>query len=234
MFGEVTSQRTENPLPLPEELQKKYDSLNLPTQYDYLLAQEKLAAEIRKQNKDLRGQGEALKRVENQLNAFSEINYEMSDKLEQLCARFEDGNEDDAAVERDCSSAAQNILIQAIDSMLNLATATHTTVEKVLNLLPATGSFWRRSPPAWRLQAEEILHGYTEGVDTIHDKLLHLFDEMDIEPIIPEIKTPFSPNLHRAVEQITGGPSRCIAKVIRYGLMKEGKVLRFADVSVFY
>lgn len=228
MCEEVTLQSSDE-----GDLQKKYNDLTLPSQYDYLLTQEKLAAEIRKQNKELKAQSEILKKNQEQLSRLSSDCNAMQNQFSQFYHEFESSTEE-ASEPIENRSFVDDVLIQMIDSIQHLAAATHETTDKLSALLPTSSGFWRRSPPPWRSNAEQLIESYMGGVDTIHAKLLNLLNDLGIELVIPEVNSPFSPHLHRAVEQIEGeGPSRSIAKVVRYGIKKNGVYLRFADVSVF-
>lgn len=226
MSEEITTEHTQ-----AESLQKKYKELVIPSPYDYLLVQEKLAAEIRKQNRELKTHFEVLKQMQANLNEMSESSQKISDQFEAFCDASDDDNTHNKSYCDETST--EDIVIQALDSIVHLVTATEETTKKLLSLLPTSTSFWRRSPPPWRCRVEELLDSYTVGVDTIQEKLLSLLDEIGIEPIIPEINSPFLPHLYRAVEQVSGGPSNCISKVLRYGIKKSGTTMRFADVVVF-
>jgi hypothetical protein len=216
----------------PEWLLESYGKLSLPSLYDYLLNQEKLAAEIRKQNKELRVHSEALKSMQNSVG-------EVLDQLKEVVVyqhnlETTSRESDEQREESDPSvKQMQQTLIGMMDALFNLLEATAHSNETLLTIIPEWTGFWKKSKPSWRIQSEQILKGHYSGIELIRDKLLSALMDSDISVIIPQIGTLFDPNLQRAVEQVSGGESRRIAKVIRYGYQRREDILRYADVAVY-
>lgn len=224
-----------------EELLEKYGQLQLPSLYDYLLTQEKLAVEIRRQNKELQATRENVLQMHNSV-------VEIKDWIESTAASQQQhwSDQGDEADEEVCGlqevreqvslerTELQQVFMQTMDAVLNLLEATMGTSEQINKLVPEGRSLWNPLKPAWRHQLESTLAGYEEGVLLIKDKLLAALSDADIEVIIPEIGEPFNPMLHRAIERLQGGRSSTVAKVIRYGYCKGEEVLRYADVTIYH
>lgn len=207
-----------------ETLQQKYDALQLPNSYDYLLTQEKLALEIRRQNKELKNQSEILRETKNELAIIKDQCEILESQLEELRRSQEP-----------CGwiKQLQQMLMQALDALLNQSYAARETTQIVLDMMPPSGWVQKLWKPSKTPQIKQILDGYCMGVDTIHDKLLSWLADLEIELIAPQLGDPFVPHLHRAVEQLSGGTSKTIAKVIRYGYTTKEELLRYADVAVY-
>jgi molecular chaperone GrpE (heat shock protein) len=221
----------------PSGLLEKYHALPLPNMHDIVLSQEKLAAEIRKQNKELKNNNETIKQLSTQVEDMrihiqnSEDTY--ADKLSE-----NEGFEKDCIDENNASNLLpapilQQILMQAMDAQFTLLTALEKSREHILSIVPEKTGFWRYKKPEWRRILENILDGYTQGIATARQKLLAQLADAEIELICPISGNPFDPRIHRAVERMEGEAAGCIAEVIRYGYMSRGRVLRYADVSVY-
>lgn len=234
-----------------EELLEKYGQLQLPSLYDYLLTQEKLAVEIRRQNKELQATRENLLQMHNSVVEIKEwIESNAASQQEELEALQQqqqywsdegEGSDDEVGELQEVREQVsleraelQQVFMQTMDAVLNLLEATMGTSEQINKLVPEGRSLWNPLKPAWRHQLESTLSGYEEGVLLIKDKLLTALSDADIEVIIPEIDGPFNPQLHRAIEKVQGGRKSTIAKVIRYGYCKGEEVLRSADVVLYH
>ena len=215
-----------------EELLESYGKLPLPSLYDYLLNQEKLAAEIRKQNKELRVNSETINNMQNSMNEVLTQLKESADFQENLeivpRENQEDRNLTDPSVKQ-----MQQVLIGMMDALFHLLEATTHSNQTLLRILPELTGFWKQSKPSWRTQAEEILEGYYSGIELIRDKALSSLVDSEISVIVPQVGEPFNPKIQRAVEQVSGGESRLIAKIIRYGYQRRDEIIRYADVAVY-
>lgn len=234
MFQEINNHE-EEPLQGNLELSKKYEELPIPTFYDYLLMQEKLAYEIRRQNKELQNVASSLNQMQAGSKALAESNQQVLDEIEDkfLRSEIDSDRSEEESFSQVSNEEAQEVLIRSLDALFCLVAAAQESTQAVLNLLPNSTGFWKPSPPAWKIQSEQILNGYVQGVGVIHDKLMMALEEIGLDVIIPKIEDPFSPHYHKAVEQIPGGTKGRIAKIIRYGYMRNGNVLRHAEVAVY-
>ncbi|MBA3602850.1 MAG: nucleotide exchange factor GrpE [Parachlamydiaceae bacterium] len=244
---------------LPEELQEKYDNLSLPSLYDYLLTQEKLSVEIRKQNQEVKALREQCKELKvlvsdsfDELNSRLDENDQLSelqrpqhsdefngnDKLKEDLNEEEDfENEDEEDVSEVISPEevirAQQLLMHAMDSLFNLYQGIAKGNEKILETLPSKEGFWRSHKPLWRSYVEEALSGYEEGVNAMRQKLVAQMADLDVSLINPGLGTIFDPVECRAIETVQGGPKGRIAQVIRFGYKIKGKIARCADVAIY-
>lgn len=211
-----------------EELLESYGKLSLPSLYDYLLSQEKLAAEIRRQNKELRANSSVLNSLQDNMGEVLEQLQEVINAQENLKTAPRRENEIDSSVKQ-----MQQVLIGMMDALFNLFEASNHFNQTLLHTIPELTGFWKKSKPQWRTQTEQILASYYLGIELIRDKALSALVDSGISVIIPLIGTPFNPNVQRAVEQVGGGKSRCIAKLIRYGYQRRDEIIRYADVVVY-
>lgn len=233
----------------PDELLEKYGQLGLPSLYDYIITQEKLAYEIRRQNQEIKGCSNSLKEItemhtevierldsiEGALLANQETNDRTSD-FEDYSSSDESGDEDQSAPTLEPSREvcdAQKVLMQSMDGILNLFNGFQTSNKKILEIVPLTTGYIFAKKPQWRCNLETALEANLEGVKTIQQKLLSQLADVGIEIINPKLGSQFNPSLHRAIESIeNAGPKGCIAKVIRYGYKTETTILRFSDVAI--
>lgn len=254
----------------PEELLQKYAELKLPSLFDFLVHQEKLAAEIRRQNKELINTQKNLAEIQNKIeinfnekcediknhfnetvNIFTDI---MLDAYSEASTDEDENDEDDKDYEDDVEDneesiksnvflqlteltasqhAAQQALMQSLDLLLTLFTATQEHIKNIQTLVPEKQGFLFRAKPEWRLKMETSLESYSEGIKMAQSKLLAYCADASLEVIAPAKGQPFDPNLQRAVERIPGGIKGQIAGVVRYGYRQKKDLLRYADVSVY-
>jgi hypothetical protein len=227
----------------PNWLLEKYAELPLPSLYDFILSQEKLAAEIRKQNRELRVQSEMIKDLPSQVENSLQ-------KLQASTEKFDELNEEDEATldeedektldEEDQSQKIpievyeiQSLLMFGMDAIFNLLNGMEKSQEQILTVVPEKIGFLIRKKPEWRCYLEEALKGYAQGIDTVRQKMLGHLADAQIEIISPSSGDVFDPSSHRALEAIKGGKRGCIAYSIRYGYKVHNQILRFADVSVY-
>jgi len=230
------------------DLMEKYGSLPLPSLYDFILAQEQLAAAIRKQSKDLRSLSQGLVQVEDSLNQIYENT--MND------TEFEEKHREEVI----SIDETAKVLIDTMDAVWNLFKGSQNIVETVLSIVPEkigfwwqiknsssppiegeplqksetpNGSgFWHRCTPPWRSLLEEVLKGYTEGIEISRKKIVLSLNQIGITLICPELKTPFNPQVHKVVKTVEGGKKENIIEIVRCGYLKNGEVLRHAEVVI--
>lgn len=196
----------------PEGLLEEYGRLSLPSLYDFILSQEKLAIEIRKQNKELMRFSEIL----------GDLNQEIKETLEE---RFEEISEPQSIRTNDAA-----FLMEVMDLFYSLSQATETTTLHILKIVPNRCFF--RTPP-WRTSLEGILKGYGSGIEIVRNKILGMLADAGISVIFPEQNEAFDPQVHRAVGKISGGERCTIATIVRYGYRTNDQILRYADVTIY-
>ena len=101
------------------------------------------------------------------------------------------------------------------------------TVEKILPVLDNFERGLAAVPEADRKNS-----AYT-GMEMIYKQLIKILTDMGIEPIEAEGKE-FDPNFHNAVMQVESDEleSGTVAQVVQKGYLYQGKVIRFASVTV--
>lgn len=232
----------------PDWLLERYGALQLPSLYDFILANEKCAVELRKQNRELKCHNERMETVISRLD-------DIAGTLEIMQEREEDDNENEEAVQSDQYEIdpdeenempgrnnapaaaevllAQQVLIQSMDSLFHLLNGLKSGNEKILKKMPHKKSFWSSQKPAWRLDVEDILEGQSDGIKTVKQKLMAAMADVGVNLINPAVGELFDPMECRAVETSKGNPKGTIAQIIRYGYKINDKITRFADVVIF-
>ena len=212
------------------------------SEQDDLLDQDTIVSEMRKQKTELHNVFFLITEMREDMDALLASHEALSNKIEDRLPEEEDTEcsedlsfeEEEGAIRPLIEPAeAEVILIQSLDALLTLTSAAYETKLTVLNLLPKITRFWRRSPPLWKTEAKQVLSSYVQGVVKIRDRLIASLADLSIQVVIPLENELFDPTIHRAIEQVSGGASRTIAKVVRYGYVKNGQMLRCADVAVY-
>jgi Molecular chaperone GrpE (heat shock protein) len=203
-------------------LQGKYDKISIPSLYDFILSQEKLAMEIRKQNKELHNLSTQIERNHHSIeDLFSSLESpEVEEKIDQ------------EPKENNLSSEI-SALMQAMDLFFHLFQAEMLNSEQLLKIIPDSCSFWSRKKPKWRLTFEETVKGYSSGVQMIQEKFSQLLENVGIQLIAPELGDPFEAANHRVVERCFGEEAYTIAKLVRLGYEKNHVILRPAEVIIY-
>lgn len=124
------------------------------------------------------------------------------------------------------------MLMQGLDSLWNFLQKSRSALQALLDTVPAKGPFWKRSKPTWRAHLEETLGAYVEGMELVEKKLTRSLLEAGIVRILPNNNDLFNPLHHRAIEAAGEGGAKRIKEVIKAGYLKDGEVLRFADVTI--
>jgi hypothetical protein len=233
----------------PEWLLESYGTLPLPSLHDFILSQEKLSVEIKKQNREIKSSGDQLHALSKQVTeALAKLPTEVPDDGWEGCEELlrellgEDGDddaddEDSAESEASVLSAeaaiAQQLLMQAMDSLFHLFNGIDSGNQKILKTLPKIAGVWSPKKPEWRTYIEEVLEGYLDGIVGMRQKLAAQMADLGIELLSPTIGSHFDPMVCRAVERTPGDNKGAIAQLIRYGYKINGKIVRFADVAIY-
>jgi hypothetical protein len=217
--------------------------------HDFTLGQERLAAAIQKQNEEIRSLSQGLLQMEESLKQFYAS--VISDE------EFEDGNEQEAV----SMDEATQVLIDAMDAVWNLFKGSQNIVQTILSIVPEKigfwwnlkesstapvegepleksdipngPGFWHRCTPPWRSLLEEVLKGYSDGIQIMQKKMSLSLNQIGITLICPELKAPFNPQMHRAIKTIEGGKKGMVTEIIRCGYLRNGEVLRHAEVIIY-
>jgi hypothetical protein len=196
-------------------LSDKYESLRIPSLFDFLLSQEKLAAEIRRQNKEIRSLTDGMKQIKEQIE-------EIGMEEQPLFVPQEKGITD---------KDARQILMQALDGIWNLFKAGEKAFDSIVSVVPKKRFFYFGTP-AWRSHVETVLCGFSSGLQALDAKIRNSLAEMDIHVIAPERGDLFNPVYHRAIENTAKEPKGEIQEVIQYGYLLGDVVIRYAEVSI--
>lgn len=210
-----------------DSLLEEYGKLSLPSLYDFLLMHEKLAFEIRRQNKELRSYSERVSHLAKNTESLTDQISELAEQIEVQPNRKRGGpaNQGDPRME-----GMLNALMNMMDTAVQLLKSSDRCFETILKIVPSRSLF--SSKPSWRLQLERIIEGHQVGLMTIQSKLESSLHEAGVELINPESSDPFDPLIHKAVETKPGKSSLLIQTVVRCGYAREDELLRPADVVI--
>lgn len=157
-----------------------YEDQRIPTLYDFVLSSEKMATEIRKQNKEIK----------------------------ILSSLLQEQNEREIVKKEDISSI--KTILQIADSLFYLSDAIQKTSAAILTAISSGIWFFNFGRKGWRHQMKGLLDSLIEGVELIEVKNRTILEDLDIEMISPLVGEEFSPSIHKAVEQLTGKPGRIV------------------------
>jgi len=236
----------------PEEVKKAYEQLKVPTLYDFILTNEKLGLEIRKQNRDVKSVEEEVQKISAQMNSIIELLSEEWELLEEgEGTPSEEGEflevtgeteppldltdleiklltEKQDEVQRKMTSA----LIETTDQMTALAKGMERFTKQLMDLLPKKEGLLARAP-AWRRKVDELVQPFAHQIELVRHQLIERLESIDIHLIIPQPGDPFVSQKHRVLEKVAGGPSGTIARLVRPGYLHENQILRLAEVVVY-
>ena len=196
-----------------EDLIKEYREQSLPTLYEFAVSGEKLSAEIRKQNKEIKTLRET---IENLVTLASKPKEEV--KPRELITK----------------STCQEALMEAFDAIFLLRDQADKSVKKLPRTQVLKKEKFRKKQIEKVERVDAVLGSFLEGVHLVEQKLLTLLADLDLEPFCPESGDLFSPREHRAVLKRKEGPPGTIHKTVRIGYRAKQEIVRFADVIVNY
>jgi molecular chaperone GrpE len=179
-----------------------HEDQRVPTLYDFVLASEKMAAEIRKQNKEIK----------------------------ILTALLQEQNERELAKKEDISLIKTTL--QMVDSSFCLSEAIQKTSAAIIATLPSGIWFFNSQKKEWKSRVESLLASLIEGVRLIQVKNQAVLEDLNVEMISPFVGEEFSPGIHKAVEQLSGKPGSILkvlqrgyrykGKILRYAQVAIG------------
>jgi hypothetical protein len=195
----------------PAEVREAWLSLELPSLHDVLLMQERLAAEVRRQNQEIRRLAQAAVPREADADAMTRVLAEARRLGGRLAA----------------ASAAG--LIALAESADRHAHALATTVQTVLSQ-PAGWDWLGRARP-WPMDQRLALESQVEGARLVRDKARQALGDAGMTPIIPRPGEVFDPEVHRCIGTRLGAPGTVVA-CEREGWRHGAELLRPADVII--
>ncbi len=235
----------------PEEIRRAYEHLEVPSLYDFIVANEKLSSEVHKQTQEMKTIGTGLERLSSQLDMFIQTlteelglkEYEGGIGSE---SRFEEDTLEEGEMieltdleavllqerEERIEKSSRELLMETSDALLDLSKKTKQLTNQLINILPKNGDL-STSISGWYQLSEDLIQSLIEHVNTARYKILARLEERDIQVIEPLPGDSFNSQRHRVVEQTKGGKPGTIARVIRAGYMQKNKLLRSAEVVVY-
>ncbi|NGX61651.1 MAG: Protein GrpE [Chlamydiae bacterium] len=198
----------------PEEVQEAYEQAEVPSPYEILLAYEKLASEVRRQNKELRSYG----------NALSELPDSIHDLLQDTLSTWTTSLP---------QSSHEEVFTSFADSLQNITTQATSTIETLQKTLPHSPLSAFLTHKTWETLAQSLLTSLQDALQLLLNKSHSILADQGIELIAPETGDSFTATLHRAIETRSGGEAGTIAELIRSGYRNNQLVIRPADVAVY-
>ncbi len=195
------------------DLVRAWQELELPPIPEILVAGERCAAEVRKQNLELAH----LRRL-----------------CEERMGPAGETGETDETVETDEAVVAVEArdllaLILDLDALLRRHVDSLATLGGTITRIPHRRLGW---PIPARDEAEGRLATVDEGARLICQRLRRTLLAIDCHPIAPAPGEPFDPDRHRAVERRPGGTPERIAALLDVGWARSTTIIRPAAVAV--
>lgn len=209
----------------PVALMEAYEKLNLPSFYDFVLANEKLSVEVKKQNKDLKSLYGIVQKLQEE---FSLLQNQEDFEKENGAKGYEDLLKETYEAKK---KEDQTVIIQTVDSMKLFVEALNKTVREISeHLQPKKFFFFKK---LYHKEIKEKLTTIQDGAALSYKKLFSALTDLGLEQILPQQGDPFSPSLHRAIDTAKGGVRGTICETIRSGYKSKENILRYADVIIY-
>jgi hypothetical protein len=198
----------------PPDLLRAWRDLRLPSLAEQLLAYERLAAEVRRQNQELR---------------------RLAGTLADSHRPAEDGGPRLAAALESAQRLADSLARQGTEALIDLhdscerhASALAAAVERVL-AEPPRGWFGRRRP--WPDGTAEALRAQAAGARLVAGKAFDRLADAGLSAIDPAPGAAFDPELHRCAGTAPGPSGRVVALELR-GWRHGSTLIRPAEVII--
>lgn len=197
----------------PAELRQAWAELSLPSLHDLLLGQERLAAEIRRQNQELRKLAGAPPNAAPPADA------------ERLAAILAQASDLGQALAKASASGLIGVVEAADRHAVGLAAET-----EALLAAPNVRGWFRRARP-WPEALAQRLRAQADGARLLADKARTALADAGVHAIRAAAGDAFDPEQHRCVETADGTAGR-ILRLVREGWRQGGAVLRPAEVAI--
>lgn len=198
----------------PAEMREAWAEMKLPSLHDMLLGQERLAAEIRRQNQELRRLAQSVAQPVSSTADADALTRTLSE-ARTLGERL--------------ASAAAAGLIALTESTDRHACALDAAVSTLL-ARPA-GHTWLGRARAWPEDLRLGLRAQVEGARLMRDKARQTLTDAGLLRIAPQPGDLFDPDLHRCLSTAPGSPGR-VLRCERDGWRSGAALLRPAEVIV--
>lgn len=245
----------------PEEVLKIYGQLPLPSLYEFVIAQEKVAGELRRQSKDMHKLVAAIIALRDQVKGLDEhLQMEVVD-LEGMSSDSQEGElplpkitgESDEPAEpgdgfypawevdmmRQAGKLEQRqweeIYIAMLEIILQTFDENDMTTNKAMDVLHES-----KLSRGVESALQQLFNQHNNKVQSIRDQMLAHLKDIDLEPITPMPGELYNEDIHRVIETLPltdtkGGKHRrnTIARVIRIGYRRHSELVRQADVCIY-
>ena len=198
----------------PAEVREAWANLELPSLRDVLASQERLAAEVRRQNQELRRLGQA-----------APAPAPAGSDAQAIAAALAEAR----ALGGRLAAASASGLIALAESADRHAGALDTAIQSLL-VRPAGRSWWGGAV-AYSAEARAALAAQVEGARLVRDKARQALADAGLVRIAPVPGATFEPEMHRATATARG-PAGRIVELVREGWRDGGNVVRPAEVTV--
>lgn len=199
----------------PTEVREAWAGLELPSLHDLLLAQERLAAEIRRQNQELRRLA----------SAAATPPPPAGSEAQALAAALAEAR----ALGSRLASAAATGLIAMAESADRHALALDEAVRGLLARPAGRGLFGQAVP--WSDSVRAVLSAQVDGARLVRDKTRQTLADAGLQRLAPAAGEAFDPERHRCTGTAPG-PSGRIVTLVREGWRDGAAVLRPAEVII--
>lgn len=246
----------------PADVLKLYGELPLPSLYDFILANEKLSVEVRRQGKDLHKMIGAIVSLREEIKTFDRhlqmpvIGAEEEDKPElSLQEDFSStekvlGNEKSSALAQEGFYPAWEVDMMRQASKIEerqweeiyiaMLEVMHQTLDENETTYNNLGEILKKSElnPATDAAVEQVLERHRSKLQSIRDQMRAHLKDIDLEPIVPIVGELYNEDVHRVVESIPAikhgkQKKHTIARIIRIGYRRRSELVRHADVCVY-
>lgn len=244
----------------PEEVASIYGSLPMPSLHEFVLANEKFAAEMRRHGKDLHKMShsiielkEVVQTLEQHFNAeaidFSQSSTsEESDDTDPLSSQTQHSENEEGGNSAYYPAWEVNMMRQATKieerqweevfiAMLEITLQTMNDQKELQNNVLEILEPVKNAKSA-RTATTHLFSLHQNKVQSIKDQMMANLKDIDIEPIIPEIDDLYDEDFHRVIESIGSEKGikhkkNTVARIIRIGYKRHGELVRQADVCVY-
>lgn len=195
----------------PDSLLQSYKELPLPTLYDFAVSGEKLSAEIRRQNKEIKA---------------------LTEKITEITSKQESEITRQKSLPSEEKKGYQRALMHAFDSLVQLEEQVHKSLEETSQKSACNQRLTKKKYERSK-KTDSVLESLLQGIAMIQEKFLSSLADLELEPFSPKRGDLFSPDEHRAISQMEGGVRGQVYKTVRLGYKTSREIIRYADVIIY-